>query len=162
MNNEIAILIGNAQVALQACPIRPHWVLEGNPQARSHVLSSSADGTATTVIWDCSAGRFKWNYGVDETIYFIEGSVTIRDQAGVDHQLKAGDTVFFPAGSSAEWTVEKYIRKVAFLRTPLPWQVQLLRKAYKSVKRVLGKGGPSGSPADMLGQVRNIPGETSV
>jgi uncharacterized cupin superfamily protein len=154
MNDEIAILFGNAQVALQPCPIRAQWVLEGSPQARTHVLSRSADGTATTVIWDCSAGRFNWNYGIDETIYFIEGAVTIRERSGVVHHLTAGDTVFFPAGSSAEWTVEKYIRKVAFLRTPLPWQVQLLRKVYLSLKRLIGKGAPAGDPADMLGSMR--------
>jgi uncharacterized cupin superfamily protein len=157
MNNEIAILFGNAQVSLEPCPIRQQWVLEGNPQARTHVLSRSSDGTATTVIWDCSAGRFEWHYGIDETIYFIEGSVIIRDQAGIAHRLSAGDTVFFPAGTRAEWTVENYVRKVAFLRTPLPWQVLLLRKVYLNLKRLVGKGAPAGDPADMLGQMREAP-----
>jgi hypothetical protein len=54
--------------------------------------------------------------------------------------LHAGDTVFFPAGSSAEWTVETYVRKIAFLRVPLPRQVLFAKRVYHSLKRLVGSG----------------------
>ena len=39
---------GNSSVELKPAPIEPSWIIEGNPEARSHALSTSADGTATT------------------------------------------------------------------------------------------------------------------
>jgi uncharacterized cupin superfamily protein len=129
-----------AKLPLNACPITPTWVLEGNPVARNAVLSYSADGSASTLIWDCTAGRFKWYYDVDETIYVIEGGMTIKDGGGT-RRLTAGDTIFFPKGAVAEWTVESYIRKVAFVRTPLPYPLTFAKRAIRFLKRRLGISG---------------------
>ncbi len=137
-NSVIKFGVGN--VTLGPAAITPGWILEGNPVARNKFLSSSADGTATTWMWDCTAGKFNWTYDVDETIYLIEGCVIIKDQGGAIHHLSAGDTVFFPAGSTAEWTVETYVRKVAFLRVPLPRSVLFAKRLYRSMKRLVGKG----------------------
>src|SRR5580700_1329667 len=103
-----------------ASPIRASWILEGQPVARVALLSSSADGTASTYFWDCTAGKFNWFYSFDETFHILEGEVTLKSPSGNSQRVAAGDTVFFPVGSSAEWTVEKYVRKLAFCRVPLP------------------------------------------
>ena len=87
-------------------------------------------------MWDCTAGRFNWYYDGDETIYVIEGSVTVTDRGGVTRSLNAGDTAFFPAGSSAEWTVNKYVRKIAFLRQPLERR-SFARRLYHFLKRAV-------------------------
>ncbi len=116
--------------------INEAWILEGNPVTSNRLLSSSADGSASAYFWDCTAGRFNWHYDVDETIYVIEGSVVVRDhQTGTRHTLMAGDSAFFPAGASAEWTVDKYVRKIAFLRYPLPKSIVLMRRAKRLLKR---------------------------
>lgn len=107
--------------------------------ARNKYLSVSADREARTCIWDCTAGRFNWFYDIDETVYVIEGSVIIKDYSGSVTTLRAGDTAFFPAGSSAEWTVEQYVRKVAFMRSALPRDVQFARRVSKAVRRRLGQ-----------------------
>jgi uncharacterized cupin superfamily protein len=131
---------GVGQVALNPSPIHPHWVLEGNPIASNKVISSSADGTANTYIWDCTAGRFNWFYHIDETLYLIEGGVVVKDNSGITHRLSAGDAIFFPAGSSAEWHVENYVRKIAFCRVPLPRPLLLARRGYRFLKRLTGNG----------------------
>jgi len=91
------------------------------------------------LVWDCTAGRFNWFYDIDETICVVEGSVIVRDHRGSTRKLMAGDTAFFPAGSSAEWTVEEYVRKIAFLRLPLPKSVLLAKRTYHALKRLLGR-----------------------
>jgi len=139
MTVESIVRLGVGQVNLNPSPIYPSWILEGNPIARNKVLSSSADGTASTLIWDCTAGRFNWVYDVDETIYVIEGGVVIRDQAGGARRLSAGDTIFFPAGARAEWHVEDYIRKIAFCREPLPWPVVFAKRGFRFLRRLIGK-----------------------
>jgi uncharacterized cupin superfamily protein len=141
MTFESIIQLGVGQVHLNPSPIRPDWVLEGNPITRNQVLSSSADGTASTLIWDCTAGRFNWFYDVDETIYVIQGGVVVKDFGGLPRRLQAGDTIFFPAGARAEWHVEHYIRKIAFCRAPLPRPVRFAKRGYQFLKRLLGNRG---------------------
>jgi uncharacterized cupin superfamily protein len=138
MTKESVIKLGVAEISLNPSPIYPNWVLEGNPVARNKVLSSSADGTASTLIWDCTAGRFNWFYDVDETIYVIEGGVVVKDVAGTAHRLNAGDTIFFPAGARAEWHVEDYIRKIAFCRAPLPQPLVFAKRSLRFLKRLVG------------------------
>jgi len=146
MESVIKLAVG--QLALNPSPIHPEWMIEGNPIARNKVLSSSADGTASTLIWDCTAGRFNWFYDVDETIYVIEGGVVIRDAGGAARRLSAGDTIFFPAGVRAEWHVEDYIRKIAFCRVPLPRPIVFARRGYRFLKRLVGtRGDANAAPA---------------
>lgn len=141
MSIESVLKFGAGNVNLNPSPINPEWILEGNPVARNRVLSESTDGNASTLIWDCTAGRFMWHYGVDETVYVIEGSVIIKDAAGVSRRVSAGETIFFPAGSSAEWTVEKYIRKVAFCLSTMPRYMRIARSGAKFLKRLVRGGG---------------------
>jgi uncharacterized protein len=138
------------QLALNPSPIYANWVLEGNPVARNKILSSSADGSASTIIWDCTAGRFNWTYDVDETIYVIEGGVVVKDIGGATRRLIAGDTIFFPAGARAEWHVESYIRKIAFCRTPLPRSFVFARRGYGFLKRLMGGGARENAAAAMF------------
>jgi uncharacterized protein len=140
---ETAIKFATGQMTLGPAPITAAWILEGTPTARNKFLSQSADNTASTYMWDCTAGKFNWFYDIDETICLVEGSVIVRDHRGTTRKLVAGDTAFFPAGSSAEWTVEEYVRKIAFLRQPLPKSVRLAKRAYHAMKRALSKRGRS-------------------
>ena len=57
--------------------------------------------------------------------------------------LMPGDVAFFPAGSHAVWTVDNYVRKVAFCRRTLPGPVRTLVKVARAVKRKL-KPAPAG------------------
>lgn len=132
-----------------SCPVNPAWVLEGNPVARIEHLSSSADGSASTYFWDCTAGRFNWFYSFDETLHILEGSVTLKFSDGRTRHVAAGDVIFFPKGSSAEWTVERYIRKLAFCRTALPGFLVSARDAVRRVKR-LGRAPAAGGAGGMF------------
>ncbi len=140
MLNGNAIEFGHSNIPMNVSPIRAAWILEGNPVSRNKLISTSADCLASTRFWDCTAGRFNWFYDVDETVYLLEGSVSIKDEAGNVHRLIAGDWMFFPKGSSAEWTVERYVRKVAFCRSPLPRPLQLARHIFRALKRVVNVG----------------------
>jgi uncharacterized cupin superfamily protein len=134
------IEFGSGNLNLTPGLINADWILEGKPLTNNKLLSKSADGCASTWMWDCTAGRFNWFYDTDETVYVVEGSVIIKDGSRTRH-VSAGETIFFPAGSSAEWTVPHYVRKVAFLRSPLPRPVQFARRVYHGLNRLLGRKG---------------------
>ena len=123
---------------LQPAPINADWIIEGEPVARNALLSRSEDGDAFTVIWDCTSGLFDWRYSIDETVYILEGSVIVEDEAGGIRRLEAGATAFFPAGSRAKWRVESYVRKVAFCRRPPHRGYVLAKKVAKATLRTVG------------------------
>jgi uncharacterized cupin superfamily protein len=150
MASENLIEFATASVALNALPIRPQWVLEGAPVAQYKILSTSTDGTAKTIVWDCTAGRFNWFYDMDETVYVLEGSVVLKDETGTSRRVGSGETVFFRAGSHAEWTVERYIRKIAFLRTPVPKHALLAIRAVRVFKRLARFGRPNREDSAMF------------
>jgi uncharacterized cupin superfamily protein len=142
MVSENLVEFGTASVALGPLPIRAEWILEGAPTAQFKILSASADGTARTIVWDCTAGRFNWFYDMDETVYILEGSVLIKEDGGKSRRVGVGETILFRAGSHAEWTVEGYIRKIAFLRTPVPKYALLAMRVVRVAKRLARFGRP--------------------
>jgi uncharacterized cupin superfamily protein len=85
---------GNVAVTLTPRPIEPSWIIEGKPDARSFVLSKSADGTASTIVWECSEGKFNWYYDFDETILILEGSIVLESDTMPPTRYGPGDTIF--------------------------------------------------------------------
>jgi uncharacterized protein len=103
---------------LEPAPILP--ALAGTPAARSKILARSRDRTSWIMVWECTAGRFVWNYGIDETVVVISGEVFISNGKGEERRISQGDMAFFPAGSSCVWRVNDHVKKIAILRQDLP------------------------------------------
>lgn len=118
---------GHCDVDLAPSPVEPSWIIEGNPDARSRVLSTSACGTAKTMIWSCTEGKFNWYYDLDETIVIIEGSIVLESEGMPPKRYGVGDVIVFRCGAQARWHVEGYVKKVAFLRlnNPLPLAIAI-------------------------------------
>ncbi|WFU39262.1 cupin domain-containing protein [Bradyrhizobium sp. CB82] len=127
---------GHCNVDLKPSPIEPSWIIEGNPQARSHLLSTSACGTATTLIWSCTKGKFNWYYDLDETIMILEGSMVIESDGMPPKRYGVGDVVFFREGAHAKWHIETYVKKVAFLRQTYPVGLGYAVRAINKLKRL--------------------------
>ncbi len=138
---------------LKFSPINPDWILEGDPIARNAELSRSHDGTACTLVWDCTPGKFVWHYNMDETIHILEGSIVLDDGVAPARRLGPGDVVFFPAGAKVRWHVETHVRKLAFFRRVLPKPVALVTQAMRRAKKLLR---PSSQSAGWMG----TPGQT--
>ena len=100
----------NLVVNLEPRPIEPSWIIEGSPVAQSCVLSKSADGLATTIVWECSEGRFNWYYDFDETILILEGSIVLENDTMRPTRYGKGDVIFFRNGAHARWYVEGRVR----------------------------------------------------
>lgn len=138
--------------ALMPAPIEPSWIEAGAPRARNCVLFHSSDKSAWTMLWDCTAGEFRWRYSFDETIHFVEGSVTITLEGGTPRTFGPGDVIFFPAGAVAHWKVDSYIRKLAFCQEPAPWPLRLPLRLARRIARQLGKA------ASLTGRLLADPG----
>jgi uncharacterized protein len=126
-----AIEVASLKVGLVSSPIDPSWVIEGNPQARSCLLSKSTDEGGWTVVWECTEGKFNWYYGLDETILILEGAITIENDALPPTRYGVGDVILFRKGSHARWHVDKYVKKLAFGHSippaPIAFGIRTLR-----------------------------------
>jgi uncharacterized cupin superfamily protein len=97
------IEVGSFNVDLEPSPIEPSWIIEGNPVARSRVLSTSEDRTAQTIVWHCTEGRFNWYYDIDETIMIMEGSIVLESD-GMPPKRYGPRSATAPATSSSSAT----------------------------------------------------------
>ena len=127
----------NLVVNLKPSPIDPSWIIEGNPVAQSCVLSQSADCLASTLVWECSEGKFNWYYDFDETILILEGSIVLENDTMSPTRYGPGDVVFFRHGAHARWHVEGRVRKLAFCRTTQPYVLGFAVRAFNKIKRIV-------------------------
>jgi uncharacterized cupin superfamily protein len=131
-------------LTMKPAPIEPEWVLSGDPQARVALHSRSGDEHASTAVWDCTAGAFRWYFDWDETVVILEGEVHVVTADGVERTLRTGDIGYFAGGTWATWSIGSYVRKIAFCRKRLPKPVAL---AYRLRNALRGDAGSQGGLA---------------
>ena len=105
---------------LDPWPIPPDWVLEGVPRASGAVLWQSEDKRVLNGIWECTPGKFTWDYTWDETAYVFEGRLTITGEDGHTLSLGAGDLGFVESGTRLTWEIKETVRKAFHVRSDTP------------------------------------------
>lgn len=124
--------LGLSVIPTSPFTVDPTWVHDGQvPVSHISRLADSKDARLKTGFWDCGRSHFTWRYGVDELVYILEGRADIRDSDGIWHTVIAGSSVFFPKGSSAEWVVNRYVRKLFVTYDSKPTMVQRARQWIK-------------------------------
>ena len=131
------VIVPAAEPELAPAPIPQDWILSGTPEARSRQLARSRDRASSVMAWSCTAGRFTWQYTVDETVHIIAGEVFVTDEAGREHRLGPGDSAFFPAGSRSTWHVPVAVRKVAVCRQAMPRPFAFGLRAWNMMARFM-------------------------
>lgn len=137
-------------VDLQPAPLPDDWILEGTPVARAVELGASPDGTCIVAQWDCTAGVFRWFFSVEEIVHILEGEVHIEDASGQQFTLRAGDVCVLPANTWMVWHVERYVRKLAHCRFPVPRPFGALVRIVQRLRskaRLRLAGVPASKPA---------------
>ena len=137
------VMTDPATVELGPDPIPREWVLSGNPEARSTTLARSHDWTSHIVVWDCTAGSFKWHYGSDEVILVLSGEAVMLKENGEERRFGAGELGFFPAGTTCTWRIDDHIRKVAVLRETMWRPLGFCLKVSHKLLRMAGLNGKS-------------------
>lgn len=130
MSTKTQVFAGGA-VDFKAAPIPPEWIVSGEPVAQNHVMFVSDDRSSMTLFWRCTAGTFRWIYDEEETIYVLDGGMTLTFPDGTVRRVEAGDVVHFAAGSTALWEVESHVHKIAVFRRPIPAALGGLLHAYR-------------------------------
>jgi len=121
--NPVAQTNTTAAIKLGDSPIPATAITEGKPVARIWVATQSPDLKLTQGVWDCTAGKWNWDYTWDEFVMILEGEAIISPVGGKPFTLRVGDFASFPLGLKVEWHVPKYVKKTFVLRTPEPFKL---------------------------------------
>jgi uncharacterized cupin superfamily protein len=143
------IEFNKTEVELTPRPIERSWIIEGNPQASWCVLSQSADGLATTMVWHCTAGKFDWYYDFDETVLILDGGIVIESEGIKPTRYGPGDVIFFKDGAHAIWHVEDHVRKLAFCRKTQPVWLGFAVRVFLKLKKIM-MGPAAREPASLM------------
>jgi uncharacterized cupin superfamily protein len=104
-------------VKLANAPIPKGVISEGKPTAKAWTSAQSGDSKVTQGVWNCTAGKFKWEYTWDEFVMILEGEAIVTASGGKPVTLRTGDFCYFPIGLKMEWHIPKYVRKTFVIRT---------------------------------------------
>ncbi len=137
MMSDALIETARLDLNLTPRPIEPSWIIEGNPVAQCYVLSRSADGLASNMVWECSEGRVIWYYDFDETVLILEGSIVLESEGMPPTRYTAGDVIFFKDGAHAKWHVEGRVRKLAFCRKTQPVWLGFALRVFLKLKKIV-------------------------
>ena len=74
-------------------------------------------GGNSSGVWECEPGRFERQLPNAEVMHILTGACTFTPTGGVPLQIRAGDTLFFPANTVGEWHVHQTLRKVFVVMT---------------------------------------------
>jgi len=118
-----AASIAIATMPLEPWPIDPASILAGQPAAAGSVVSRSKDGCVLRGLWDCTPGRFRWEWTYDETLVVLYGRARVQVDGGPLVEIGPGDFAWFERGQKATWETIEHLRKAfhALSPTPLPF-----------------------------------------
>ena len=74
-------------------------------------------------IWECSPGRWQRTIMQEEFAHFLTGSATFIPANGDPIEIKAGDSIWFPANSCGVWDIKEDVREVyVVIDRPNAWK----------------------------------------
>jgi hypothetical protein len=104
--------------ALRPGPIDASCIEEGEPVARCTTFTVSPDKRLSSGLWECTAGKFRVEFFLDEVVHILEGAVTVREEDGAAKTLGPGDAAYFPLGLVTHWDVACFVKKLFVVRLP--------------------------------------------
>ncbi len=116
MMNAVVKANTSDSVKLADAAIPEDVITLGTPIAKAWTAAQSGDMKVIQGVWDCTAGKFNWEYTWDEFVMILEGEAIITPSGGKAVTLRAGDFCYFPAGLKMEWHIPKYVKKTFVIR----------------------------------------------
>ena len=92
--------------------------LKGQPLQRTWHHFTSDDEKFFAGTWEAEPGCWKVNYTENEFCQVLSGRSVLRDEAGNEVALKAGDNFVIPAGFKGQWEVLETTRKIYVIYQP--------------------------------------------
>lgn len=92
--------------------------IRGRPLQRTWHHFTSADEKFFAGIWEAEPGCWAVEYSENEFCQILAGRSILRDAAGGERMLEAGDNFTIPRGFRGEWEVLETTRKIYVIYQP--------------------------------------------
>jgi len=69
-------------------------------------------GANRSGLWECTPGRFERQLANAEVMHILSGACTFTPAGEAPQEIRAGDTLFFPANTVGVWDIRETLRKV--------------------------------------------------
>jgi len=92
--------------------------VRGQPLQRSWHHFTSVDERFFAGIWEAEPGCWRVEYTENEFCQILAGRSLLRDEAGKEREIVAGDNFVIPAGFRGEWEVLETTRKIYVIYQP--------------------------------------------
>lgn len=102
-----------ADSELDAAPLAPEQVVDGDPEVR--VLALHAADDLEVGVWQHGTG-VSTDVEADEVFVVLSGRATVEVEGGPTLQVGPGDVGLLTAGARTTWTVHETLRKVYVVR----------------------------------------------
>lgn len=102
-----------AAVPLGEFADKPTTLTNGQQEA-SNVLWTSADGTTTIGVWECTPGHFTADRtAAGEYCHILSGRASVSNSDGSGtRDIGPGDLLVLPQGWTGEWVIHEHMRKL--------------------------------------------------
>ena len=92
--------------------------VRGQPEQRTWHHFTSADERFFVGYWEADPGCWRIRYTENEFCQIVSGESILRDGAGNERRVQAGDNFVIPAGFEGEWEVVTTTRKIYVIYEP--------------------------------------------
>lgn len=84
------------------------------PPCRMRGVDVALDGAGANEcgLWECEPGRFERQLPNAEVMHILGGACSFTPTGGEPIEMRAGDTLFFPAHTTGVWEIRETLRKV--------------------------------------------------
>jgi uncharacterized cupin superfamily protein len=79
---------------------------------RGTAVELAGAGDNHTGLWECAPGRFERQLAQAEVMHILSSSCSFTPTGGETREIRAGDTLFFPANTTGVWHITETLRKV--------------------------------------------------
>src|ERR1700749_823078 len=127
LGNRMTVIISQAP-SMRKCELDPLGPVKMPLSSPPSMLTGrkyidEAPGIDSMGIWECSPGRWQRTIMEEEFAHFIKGSARFIPTEGEPIDIRAGDTIWFPANSGGIWEISEDVRKVyVIIDRPSIWK----------------------------------------
>lgn len=107
------VVIPQADAPMEVMDNTDPFVINGTkPVQKNHTCYEDTTGQFFSGTWDSEPFTSEIKpFPCNEFVYLLEGSITLIDEDGNEHFVKAGDAFFVPQGTVCGWRTTEYVRK---------------------------------------------------
>ncbi|WP_019937093.1 cupin domain-containing protein [Bordetella sp. FB-8] len=94
--------LGDLASSLSAIPCR----------TRDLPVDLEGAGGSSMGVWECTPGQSRRQVAGAEVMHILTGACSFTPEGGEPREIRAGDTLFFPANTRGIWNIQETLRKV--------------------------------------------------